>query len=179
MKCKYTYKNKKIFNNEIELDDFLREKYGYESKFGDLIFSREAKYLRIKNIIENEIIPKSEKLQSKMADARRRATYHDGDETLHFERPYIGVNRFLSGLKYRGKYLHPEFRADEEYFPRRKEDWKTPLKPGETLRDRFKDDEIDIFFEANPSKTYATKEEEFEDKVKNLRLLNDDECDQL
>jgi hypothetical protein len=37
MNCKYIYKNK-IFNSEIELNDFLLEKYKYESEFKDLVF---------------------------------------------------------------------------------------------------------------------------------------------
>ena len=65
MSCIYTYKNH-TFNSESELDDFLREKFGYESKFGDIIFDRnfdrKNNFLRTKNIIENGIIKDSAKL---------------------------------------------------------------------------------------------------------------------
>jgi hypothetical protein len=58
MSCIYTYKNH-TFNSESELDDFLREKFGYESKFGDIIFNRKSNFSRTKDIIENRIIKDS------------------------------------------------------------------------------------------------------------------------
>jgi len=53
------------------------------------------------------------------------------------------------------------------------------LKSDETLLDRFTEDEIDVFFDADSSKTYASKEEELNDKKKNVRLLSEDECKQM
>jgi len=52
MSCVYTYKGH-TFNSEAQLDDFLIEKLGYESKFGDLIFNKRTNFLRTKDIIEN------------------------------------------------------------------------------------------------------------------------------
>jgi hypothetical protein len=62
MSCIYKYKGH-TFNSEAELDDFLIEKHGYESKFGDIIFSKETKanFLRTKNIIENKIMAEANK----------------------------------------------------------------------------------------------------------------------
>jgi len=57
-----------------------------------------------------------------MAEARHRSTsaIYDDDEVLEFRKPYIGVNKFLSGLRPNGKdLLMPEFRLEEEYWPRR------------------------------------------------------------
>jgi hypothetical protein len=113
----------------------------------------------------------------KIRNARIKASYYDGEEILDLNPPYIGVNKFLSGLEHPEKgLLIPEFRLEEEYWPRRREKWKNPLMPGENIRDRFTDDEIEVFFEADPTKTYSSKEEEFNDKVKNIKLLNEDEC---
>lgn len=178
MSCIYKYKNQ-VFESEAALDDFLLEKYEYESKFGDLVFSKGKPFLRTKDIIENNIQKEAAKMKSLMDEARRRASFHDGEEILEFRPPYIGVNRFLSGLMPNGKdLLMPEFRT-EEYWSRRIESWTKPLESGEKLEDRFTDDEIDLFFNADSSKTYSSKDEEFKDKIKNLRLLNEDEAKQL
>lgn len=168
MKCTYTYKGQ-LFESEAALDDFLIEKRKYESKFGDLVFHRESPFLRAKNIIENKIIPKTKDLESLMQEARLRAKSFDGDEILEFRAPYIGVTKFLSGLKPNDKdLLFPEFRTDE-YFNRRIEKWTLPLKSGEKLEDRFTEDEIDVFFEGNTH----------EEKLSKLRLLNNIEASQL
>ena len=73
MKCKYIYKGH-IFNSEAALDDFLIEKHQYESKFGDIVFSKGKPLLREKDIIENKIMKDAEKLQHKMRiiQARKR-----------------------------------------------------------------------------------------------------------
>jgi hypothetical protein len=63
MKCRYIYKGQ-IFESEAALDDFLIEKKRkYESKFGDLVFSRKTKFLNSKNITENKIIKDSSKMK--------------------------------------------------------------------------------------------------------------------
>ena len=180
MKCKYIYKNH-TFDSEAALDDFLIEKEEYESKFGDIIFSKGKPFLRAKNIIENEIMKDAEKLQHKMRiiQARRKGMSFDGEEMLDFEKPFIGVNRFLSGLKTdEGDYIVLDF-VVENYWNKRKEQWTKPLESGENIEDRFTDDEIDLFFEADPLKTYTSKEEEFQAKKENIHLLNDKECNQL
>lgn len=168
MKCTYTYKGQ-LFESEAALDDFLIEKRKYESKFGDLVFHRESPFLRAKNIIENKIIPKTKDLESLMQEARLRAKSFDGDEILEFRAPYIGVTKFLSGLKPNDlDLLFPEFRVDE-YFSKRIEKWTSPLESGEKLEDRFTEDEIDVFFEGNTH----------EERLSKLRLLNNTEASQL
>lgn len=179
MNCIYRYKNH-TFNSESELDDFLKEKFGYESKFGDLIFNRTSNFLRTKDVIENKVLKDSaqDTLKMKIRNARLRASYFDEEEVLNLDPPYIGVNKFLQGLEHNGKRLHPEFIA-ENYWEKRIESWTKPLESGENIADRFSNDEIDIFFEGTPGKTYSSKDEEFEDKLKNVHLLNEIECKQL
>ena len=167
MKCRYIYKGQ-VFESEAALDDFLIEKRKYESKFGDLVFHREAPFLRAKDIIENKILKDSSNMERLMQEARLRAGSFDGDEILEFKAPYIGVTKFLSGLEVDGELLFPEFRI-EEYWRRRVESWTKPLESGEKLEDRFTKDEIDIFFEGDT----------FEEKLSKARLLNQDESKQL
>lgn len=165
MSCIYRYKNH-IFNSEAELDDFLIERFGYESKFGDIIFNKANKnnFLRTKDIIENKIIPYSEdhELQMKIRNAKLRAAYYDGEEVLDFTPPYIGVNRFLSKIRHNGNRLHPEF-IPENYWEKRREAWQKPLEAGEDVSKRFSDDELEIFFNS----------------ASEAHLLNDDEAEQL
>ena len=171
MSCVYYYKGH-LFENSAALDDFLIEKQEFESKYGDIVFSRGRPFLRTKKIIEEDILPNATRLESLMAEARNRSVsaIYDDDEVLEFRKPYIGVNRFLSGLKPNGQdLLFPEFRLEEEYWPRRVEKWTQPLKSGETIQDRFTEDEINIFFEGK----------NFEEKKSNAKLLNPEECKQL
>lgn len=161
-----------MFESPAALDDFLIEKQEFESKFGDIVFSRGKPFLRTKDIIENQILPKANNLESLMAEARQRSTsaVYDDDEVLEYRRPYVGVNRFLSGLKPNGSdLLFPEFRLEEEYWPRRINEWTRPLDGSEKVSDRFTDDEIDIFFNGNSH----------EEKKQNARLLNQEEAKQL
>ena len=167
MKCRYIYKGQ-VFETEAALDDFLIEKRKYESKFGDLVFSRTSPFLSAKNIIENKIMSRSKELEALMKEARLRAGSFDGDEILEFRAPYIGVTKFLSGLMVEDKLLFPEFRL-KSYWSLREESWTTPLESGEKLEDRFTKDEIDIFFEG----------ETFEEKKSKIKLLNPTEVKQL
>ena len=167
MKCRYIYKGQ-VFESEAALDDFLIEKRKYESKFGDLVFSRTSPFLSAKNIIENKIMSRSKELEALMKEARLRAGSFDGDEILEFRAPYIGVTKFLSGLMVEDKLLFPEFRL-KSYWSLREESWTTPLESGEKLEDRFTKDEIDIFFEG----------ETFEEKKSKIKLLNPTEVKQL
>jgi len=54
MACRYIYKGH-IFDSEIALDDFLIEKYPYESKLGDIVFDAErtTKSDEIINILQS------------------------------------------------------------------------------------------------------------------------------
>ena len=180
MKCRYIYKNKHIFDNELELDDFLIERRKYESDYGDLVFSKEkgiTPKLRTLDIIDHKIKVDSARLDALYEEAKRKAKGRDGEEYLEFRPPYIGVNKWLTGLRTidqdtgEEKRLYPEF--TDEYWVERKQKWTDPLRSGEPLyseergvQGRFTKDEIEVFF---PGDT-------FEEKVNNARLLktNDD-----
>lgn len=124
MACKYIYKGHQ-FNSEVELDDFILEKLPYESKLGDLVFSMTPAQLNVSSKL-SDIAKKSHKLQKKykeMLDSGKIIYDEFGDPLLE-DPPYIGVNKFLTGLKNsEGNLLFPEF-IEEEYWSRRFSNWK-------------------------------------------------------
>ena len=118
------YKGHK-FNSELELDDFLLENGKFESTLGDIVFSRTAP--------QNAVSSKLSTIAKDTAELRRKykeweksnkITYNDlGDESFE-QPPFIGVNKFLSGLtNEEGKLLFPEFR-ENEYWDKRYAQWK-------------------------------------------------------
>lgn len=124
MACIYNYKGHR-FNSELELDDFLLENKRFEPILGDLVFSRTSAQNNVSSILS--IIAKdSVQLQKKYKEWQKqnKIVYNeDGDESFE-QPPYIGVNKFLSGLKNEaGTLLFPEFREDE-YWSRRYSNWK-------------------------------------------------------
>lgn len=62
--------------------------------------------------------------------------YNENGEELFEDPPYIGVNRFLSGLKNaNGELLFPEFR-EEAYWAKKTSEWR---------EGKFTDDELTLF----------------------------------
>ena len=122
MACKYYYKNHE-FQSELELDDFLLEKLPFEPVLGDLVFSMSQAQLNI-SVQLSSIAKESHKLQSRYKEMLKSAEYDEDGNILIEDPPYIGVNKFLSGLKnQKGDILFPEFRQDE-YWKRRYSNWK-------------------------------------------------------
>ena len=124
MKCVYKYKGH-TFNSEIELDDFILEKLPFEPTMGDLVFSMSEQQLAISSQLST-IAKDAHKLSKKykeMLDNGKVIYNEDGEMALE-DPPYIGVNKFLAGLKNEeGVLLFPEFR-EEEYWSRRYANWK-------------------------------------------------------
>ena len=136
MACKYIYKGKQ-FNSEIELDDFLLEKAPFEPTLGDLVFSMTSAQLNVSNQL-SQIAKESHKVKKTMYDAINagKVVYDEDGNMAVEDPPYIGVNKFLSGLKNAaGELLFPQFR-DEEYWSRRYSNWKVG---------QFTDEEIEEF----------------------------------
>ena len=121
-KCYYIYKGHK-FNSELELDDFLLRKGDQMySKYGDIVFEN-ATLTETLNTLE-DIRRRANEFQS--AYIRAKNTYLDGEDTLEFKPPYIGVTAFLRGLTTQdNNLLTPEFR-ELEYWKRKILDWKNP-----------------------------------------------------
>ena len=136
MACKYIYKGKQ-FDSELALDDFLLEKAPFEPEFGDLVFSMSSAQLNVSKQLSN-IAKEAHRAKQAMREAiaSGKVTYDEDGNIAVENPPYIGVNKFLSGLKNSdGVLLFPQFR-EEEYWNRRYSHWKV----GE-----FNDAEIEEF----------------------------------
>ena len=130
MKCKYILGNK-TFNSELALDNYLISTKKFQSKYGDLIFSKAISEPQLGTLkVLDEI------KDNYGTTPEPPVTYFDGEEVVHYNKPNVGVTDFLSGLKINGKLLFPEFRA-KEYWERRKADWKTG---------KFNKEEVELFF---------------------------------
>lgn len=124
MACTYIYKGNQ-FNSELELDDFLLEKAPFEPILGDLVFSMSSAQLNVSQQLSN-ISKESVRVKKLMDDAVKSGkVIYDEDGNMAVENPpYIGVTKFLSGLRNsEGKLLFPQFR-EEEYWGRRYKNWK-------------------------------------------------------
>ena len=139
MACKYYYKGH-IFQNEYQLDDFLLEKAPFEPTLGDLVFSMTTPQLNISQQLSS-IAKEAHTLHKKYKELLNsdKAIYDADGEVAVEDPPYIGVNKFLSGLKNEeGELLFPEFR-EEEYWSRRFSNWKI----GSFTEDEIKEFDLD------------------------------------
>lgn len=154
MNCVYYLKNKK-FNSEQELDDFLLEKDDLYSKYGDVVFSLNQNFIRTQEKLERAA-KDSIAANKEYKEAKRK--YLDGETIEEFKPPYVGVNKFLSGLVNKdGKLLFPEFR-EKEYWDRRFALWKE----GE-----FTEEEKELLFaQGQPSK--LTRQEDLDNARKTI-----------
>ena len=136
MACKYFY-NKHKFNSEIELDDFLISDGKLVSKLGDIVFNQTSAQNHVASQL-HDIEKGSKKLQDKYREWKHsdKIHYNENGEELFEDPPYIGVNKFLSGLKNSdGKFLFPEFR-EEAYWENKTSEWKEGI---------FTEEELNIF----------------------------------
>lgn len=151
MSCIYIY-NGHTFNSELELDDFLLANGKLVSKYGDIVFQRSSIHNHVIDIL-NKAGADSQALRDTYNKVKS-ASYVDGEISPDFKPPFIGVNRFLSGLRNsEGQLLFPEFREDA-YWENRFSNWK---------QGNFTEDEIEIIFnnDSTKIKTIAGEEANF------------------
>lgn len=132
MKCKYIL-NGRTFNSELALDNYLISTKKYYSKYGDVVFDKTEAQLNVEEKLNG--ITKN---YGTITEPPK--SYFDGEETVHYDKPNIGVTDFLSGLRINGKLIFPQFRP-QEYWDRRIKHWK---------RGEFTDEEKELFFESTP-----------------------------
>ena len=90
--CKYEYKGH-LFENEIQLNDFLISKAKYESEFGDLVFQvRTEKLGSIKRARELD----KETRDMKKAFEVSSSKFLDGEDVSERTKTYIGVTAYLA-----------------------------------------------------------------------------------
>ena len=136
MACNYFYNGHK-FDSELELDDFLLANGKLVSKLGDIVFSQTSAQNQVASMLQ-DIERGSRDLQDKYREWRHSSKmhYNENGEELFEDPPYIGVNRFLSGLKNaNGELLFPEFR-EEAYWAKKTSEWR---------EGKFTDDELTLF----------------------------------
>lgn len=122
MGCTYLFKDR-VFNSEVELDDFLLEHGQFKSELGDIVFSQSQG----KNLTQStlyKIIPESREKRKQYKEWKEQATQftEDGEPAIS-NPPFIGVNLYLNGLTIDDKLLFPEFREDS-YWEGRFDHWK-------------------------------------------------------
>lgn len=154
MACTYDYKGHK-FNSEFELDNFLLSTGRLFSKYGDIVFSKSNVHTSVIEILEKHS-KDSQELREKYNKAKEAII--DGEITKEFNPPFIGVIKFLSGLRNSdNELLFPEF-IEKEYWSRRFKDWEF---------NNFTDDEKELFFEGKDTKPITSKNEQefFKEKM--------------
>lgn len=158
MKCTFNY-NGKIFNSELELDDFLLS-HGHElySKYGDIVFSKSVPQQNVMHAIESHIDEGSKRLAEKFHLDKDSMSGHMDIEYEKVDPPYVAVTEFLRGCinPETGKLLFPDFAPDDitingetlrGYFPRRYDDWKVGS---------FTTKEVNDFFDGDVTKTHRS-----------------------
>lgn len=163
MICKYIYKGH-TFESEVELDDFLLEKRKYESKYGDLVFSKTTNQLE-----SMDKVAQMNKATLNLKEAHKyEKVYIDGEEIGERVKPFIGVTRFLATITdSKGNYLFPIFK-EENYWNEKLSIWtdqslnrdvKVIYNPEKKIG-VFTKEEIDLIFNGDINQArYLTKEE--------------------
>lgn len=158
MGCVYNYKGK-LFNSELELDDFLLDRKDLLNKYSDIIFNRTPQ-LNTKRILDERYIPlevlrKQEKSDTTQAKALQSALLDNPNTGVY--QNYIGVTEFLSHFTTgENKLLFPEFR-ENEYWAVRKKYWSSYR--GENVNEYFTPEEIEAIFGNNEAHALVTDEE--------------------
>ena len=152
--CTYTYKGK-IFNSELELDNFLQN---LNMLGEDIVFQSNEKVATLHEL--QRISSETASLQEAYQKAKEHPIYLDGEDELKFDFPYIGVTSFLRGLTNSdGDLLTPEFR-EKEYWKKRISEWKDSTKG-------FNSDEEELFGKFSPI-TDTVTESELEEFLKDF-----------
>lgn len=145
MKCSFTIKHKNNFyhfDNELQLNDFISNKYSLYNKLGDIVFSKNIKQQTLHTLRKVMDISKTAEETKKL---KFTEVLSDDSDNKIYENPYVGVNQFISEYTFiengEEHNLMPIFK-EEEYWKRRFDKWK---QSGDETR--FTEEEIDSFFE--------------------------------
>lgn len=123
-----------------------------DTNFSDIVFDMANPQGVAESVSKIKTI-KDDNAKHKQADKDMQAMYIDEDEYFKYERPYIGVNEFLSNFVTNdgeGHHLYPYFNNDN-YWKERLQAWN---KDGNAT-ERFSENEIDCFFDGDVSKAEA------------------------
>ena len=121
MGCIYDYKGH-IFQSELELDDFLLERRHLVSKYGDIVFAKSNRAIQTYDSIMN-LKMDTEALKANKTISETEDGKNDIENINVSGNGYIGVNKFLQGLRnLDGGLLFPEFRP-ENYWKEIRQRW--------------------------------------------------------
>lgn len=153
-----------VFNSELELDDFLIEKYPYKEHLGDVVYSENGHIIKSKDKLKTI----SEEADKITAWENRVRIWDEDGKSFKYQVPYIGVNSFLS--RYTDSEGHPLFPIfiEENYWAIRRGFWN---------RGEFNEDEIELFFPDGNVKTITENYDYYrklmEEKWENQCLYGD------
>lgn len=124
MACIYQFRNKQ-FNSELELDNFLLDRYKYIKDYPDLVFSNfTPQQIEVKKKLD-DLKQESQEHWNKYLQWRREHSYKftDDGEYEIIKEPYKGVTGYLSDKEIGGKHIHPKF-IRENYWKEKFILWK-------------------------------------------------------
>ena len=121
MGCIYDYKGR-VFQTELELDDFLLERRHLVSKYGDIVFSKTNRALQTYDAIMKFNLD-TETLKASKTISEKEDGKNDIENVKITGKNHIGVNEFLQGLRnIYGDLLFLEF-ISETYWKTVKTRW--------------------------------------------------------
>lgn len=97
MGCIYDYKGR-VFQTELELDDFLLERRHLVSKYGDIVFSKPNRAVQTYDAIMKFNLD-TEALKASKTISEKEDGKNDIENVDVSGKGYIGVNKFLQGLR--------------------------------------------------------------------------------
>lgn len=158
MSCVYLYKNR-LFNSEIELDDFLLDRKDLLDNYSDIIFNK-VDQIKTKQILDRHYIPLEEVRKNNNTNISNSAILASNlldSPQINLKENYIGLIKFLQKFEIEGKLLFPEFREDE-YWLRRKKMWASYTE-GADVNEFFTPEEIEVIFPEGNVKALIQQEE--------------------
>lgn len=123
MACVYTFEGK-TYDSELELDNFLIEKYPFWKQYGDEVFSSNPIQLNVKSKLDKLKEESQKHWDAYLQMSRNKEFSFDEDGEYDFIKlPYLGTTRYLSNKEVEGQHLFPKF-IDKEYWDRKTAQWK-------------------------------------------------------
>lgn len=155
----------KVFNSEIELDDYLSETKSLYKLYGDEVFSR--KETPIQQNYREKLFKQKKQLEDAFKSGRLSIDYSINDfvdvDGVIGKYPDIGVSSFIKELRtLEGNLIFPLFQSDNYW-----EEIKKEIKVGNF--DGFFKDYVPYIFEQKPDGTYDTHPIETEEEFKQIR----------
>ena len=165
MSCKYIYKNSRVFNSELELDNFLISNKNAIKRYKDLVFDRTTSQMKSLDNLHNTHTEKIQRLKELGQSYRQAHLPKFGFDDIDYSdstNPYIGVTQMLQDIRIEKngiqKRLFPEFMEEDfeengetkkGYWSRKFEEWGKV-----TNLESLSDDDKECLFDKNSEGQY-------------------------